>query len=71
MIPSQANFIMIELTGGMKSYDLTRQLLISNQILVKDLTPKIKLGDKQFIHVAVKSSQEYDCLTKTIEDFYS
>lgn len=71
VIPSQANYIMVELTDGMKSYDLTRQLLINKQILVKDLTPKLNLDDKQFIRVAVKLPQENNCLVKAFIEYLS
>jgi histidinol-phosphate/aromatic aminotransferase/cobyric acid decarboxylase-like protein/choline kinase len=40
-LPTQANFVMAELTGGVSSFDLTRWLFEEQGIFIKDLGAKI------------------------------
>ena len=40
VIPSQANYLMVELLGGLSARAITRDLLVNRCILVKDLSPK-------------------------------
>lgn len=42
VIPSQANYIMVELINGKSATDLTQQLLVKYDIFVKDLSTKTK-----------------------------
>lgn len=44
VIPSQANYLMVELLGGLSSRAVTRELLIGSRILVKDLSAKLGGG---------------------------
>ena len=55
--PTQANYVMAEVGGGRTSAELTQQLLNEN-ILIKDLTPKLKVSGKQYIRIAVKTEFE-------------
>ena len=55
VIPSQANYIMAELTGGMTAKELTKALL-KYDLLIKDLSGKLKTG--QFIRIAVRSEAD-------------
>ncbi len=58
VIPSQANYVTVEITGGMSSRTLTKNLLIKHNILIKDLSAKIKLQDRQFIRLAVRDDND-------------
>lgn len=42
VFPSQASYVMVEITNGMSVEELTRRLLTKHNILVKGLSPKIK-----------------------------
>ena len=58
VIASQANYMMLEITNGMSARELTQTLLVRHNLLIKDLSKKIKMGNKQFIRVAVKKREE-------------
>lgn len=59
-IPSQANFVMAELTGNVTAQWLTRELLGKYGILIKDLSGKITRG--QYIRLAVRNAQDNEKL---------
>ena len=56
VLPSQANYLMAELTGCSSKW-LTEQLLNCFNILIKDLSSKIP-GDRQFIRIAVRNEED-------------
>lgn len=56
-LPSQANYLMVELTGPVGSRELARRLLMSHRILIKDLSEKIGDG-RQFVRVAVRGAAD-------------
>lgn len=58
VVPSQANYIMIEIVNGMSAKELTKILMNKHNLLIKDLSQKIKMDGKQFIRVAVKKKKE-------------
>ncbi|WP_461816214.1 aminotransferase class I/II-fold pyridoxal phosphate-dependent enzyme [Faecalimonas sp.] len=58
VIPSQANYLMCELTGQMTSRELTEILLNEYNILIKDLSSKNGFSGKSYIRVAVKRPEE-------------
>ena len=60
-IPSQANYVMVELTGKKTAHELTKQLLVRYQMLIKDLTPKISRAG-QYIRLAVRNRSDNDKL---------
>lgn len=57
VFPSQANFIMCEVTGGRTSLDLCAQILVNEDILIKDLSSKAGNG-KQYIRIAVRDEAD-------------
>lgn len=67
-VPSQANYIMIELIGK-SAAELTSELLIKHDILIKDLSEKIN-SDKQYIRVAVRNEHENDKLIAALKQMY-
>lgn len=56
VIPSQANYIMIELVNGMTATNLTKKLLINYNLLIKDLSGKI--FGKQYVRLAVRNTED-------------
>lgn len=60
VIPSQANYVMAELTNGITASQLTKALFIKYNILIKDLSNKIKKG--QYVRLAVKNTEDNDKL---------
>lgn len=66
-IPSQANYIMIEVTGNLTASELTRRLLFIHNLFVKDLSHKITRNNRQFIRVAVRNTQDNDRLVYALK----
>ncbi len=62
IIPSQANYVMVEITNGMTSSELTKSLLVNYNILIKDLTGKICCDKKQFVRLAIRCKEDNDDL---------
>ena len=62
VIPSQANYIMAELVNGMSAKEFTKVLLIKHNLLIKDLSGKIKLDNRQYIRLAVRNEQDNEKL---------
>lgn len=54
--PTQSNYIMCELIGEITSEELTKRLLVDYNILIRDMTDKIKNG-RQYIRIAIKKSE--------------
>lgn len=65
VIPSQANYLLIEITGGMTARELTKRMLKQN-ILIKDLTAKLKNADGQYIRIAIRDSKDNDRLLEVL-----
>ena len=66
--PSQANYIMCEVTGRYRSKELATQLLSRHDLLIKDLSSKTGFGGRQFIRVAVKDSRENEMLYEALKE---
>ena len=60
VIPSQANYVMAELTNGITASQLTKVLFIKYNILIKDLSNKMKKG--QYVRLAVRNTEDNDKL---------
>jgi histidinol-phosphate/aromatic aminotransferase/cobyric acid decarboxylase-like protein/choline kinase len=62
-LPTQANFVMLELTGGISAHDLTQQLFEEYDIFIKDLSSKLlELGlswsSKQYVRLAIRNEED-------------
>lgn len=66
VIPSQANYVMCEITNGMTAKELSKKLLINHQLFIKDLSKK--LSGKQFIRLAVRDTVDNDKLIKALKE---
>lgn len=67
-IPSQANYIMVEITGSIGAKELTKRLLFGHNLFVKDLSPKIQRDGRQFLRIAVRNGQDNDRLVQAMEE---
>ena len=65
VFPSQANYVMCELTDGYESRKVAEELLEKN-ILIKDLTSKIGNG-RQYIRLAVRTVDENRYLVEQLK----
>ncbi len=68
VLPSQANFLMVELLDGIESGALTAVLLNRYHLFVKDLSGKIPPQKGQFIRVAIRNEEEDDRLVEALRE---
>ena len=68
VIPSQANYFMIELLNG-SVRDVTKRLLTEYNLLVKDLYDK--LGGKEYMRIAIRNKEDNDRLVKALQKVLS
>lgn len=67
-IPSQANYIMVEILGGMTAKEITKRLLFKHEIFVKDLTFKMGWSNREFIRIAIRNSNDNDMLVAALRE---
>ena len=60
VIPSQANFVMVELKEGISPKELLKKLLIKHNLLIKELTTKT--NGRNYLRLAVRNMEENDVL---------
>ena len=60
VIPSQANFVMVELNGGISPRELLKTLLIRYNLLIKELTTKT--NGRNYLRLAVRNTADNDIL---------
>ncbi len=66
VIPSQADYLMVELTNGMTSKELTKRLLTDYELLIKDLSQKIP--DGQFVRLAIRNTEDNNVLLNALKN---
>lgn len=62
VIPSQANYVMAEILTGMSAEKLTRLLIVKHNILIKNLSSKMDINNRQYIRLAVRNKSDNDAL---------
>lgn len=65
VIPSQANFVMVELSDNISLKELQFQLLNHYDLLIKDLSTK--MNGKKYIRLAVRDSADNDILLNALK----
>lgn len=65
VIPSQANFIMVELDNSISPKDLLKKLLLNYNILIKELTTKT--NGNNYLRLAVRNTEDNDCLLNVLK----
>ena len=65
VIPSQANYVMVELKEGISPKELLKALLIKYEILIKELTTKT--NGKNYLRLAVRNSEDNDKLISALK----
>lgn len=61
-IPSQANYIMVEIMDGYTAKDITEALLFKHGLFIKDLTSKLGKTGREFVRIAVRNTEDNDKL---------
>lgn len=65
---SQANYFMLELTGGRKAHEICEKLL-KREILIKDLSSKMSNGE--FIRIAIRDRDDNNELIRALKESIS
>ncbi len=65
VIPSQANFVMVELEKGISPKELLKRLLIKHNLLIKELTTKT--NGRNYLRLAVRNTEENDILISAMK----
>ncbi len=65
VIPSQANYVMVELASGLSAKAVTKTLLIKDNILIKELTGKIQ--GKEYLRIAVRNTADNNRLIEALK----
>ena len=60
VIPSQANYVMVETAGHISPKELLKSLMINHGLLIKDLVSKT--GGKNYLRIAVRDTEDNDAL---------
>ena len=68
IIPSQANYFMAEILTGMSAKELTRQLIVRHNILIKNLSSKMDINNRQYIRLAIRKKEDNDSLVCALRD---
>ncbi len=68
VIPSQANYFCLEVTGRFTSEELTKRLLADYEIMVKDCNSKNYLKGKNYIRVSVRDAEDNDRLIAALNE---
>ena len=64
VIPSQANYVMVELQEGISPKELLKKLLIEYNILIKELTTKT--NGKNYLRLAVRNTEDNNVLISAL-----
>lgn len=71
VVPSQANYLMVEITNGMTAKELTKILLIQYNLLIKDLSEKVDGKGRQYIRLAIRAEEDNQKLTEAFRKILS
>lgn len=66
LIPTQANYVMVEITGGLSAAEMTRRLILKHNILIKNLSSKVNRDGRQYLRLAVKTLEENTALVAAL-----
>jgi histidinol-phosphate/aromatic aminotransferase/cobyric acid decarboxylase-like protein/choline kinase len=69
VLPSEANYFLCELDSPYSSTALARYLLHYHNILIKDCSGKPGMGDKQFVRIAVRGTEDNNRLLDVLPQF--
>ena len=67
LYPTDANFVLIEVTGSKDGFQIVAELLVKHGVYVRTMEDKIGLNDK-FIRVAIRSAEENEKILTALDD---
>ena len=63
VVPSQANYVMVEIDSAHPTVELTEKLLVKHDLLVKDL--KNKVGGN-YLRIAIRNRKDNEALIRAL-----
>ena len=66
VIPTQANYVTVELIGGLNATEFTQELYLKHSILIKDLSSKTP-GKSQYVRMAVRNTEDNEKLIAALD----
>ena len=66
VIPSQANFVMVELEEGISPKELLKRLLVKHNLLIKELTTKT--NGRNYLRLAVRNTKDNEVLVTAMQE---
>lgn len=70
VLPSQANYIMVNIKNSMTAANLTEKLVIEHNIFIKDLSGKIYEDSGQWVRIAIRNQEDNNKLIKALETIF-
>jgi histidinol-phosphate/aromatic aminotransferase/cobyric acid decarboxylase-like protein len=65
VVPSQANFVIVELESGLSPQELLKRLLTKHNLLIKELSTKT--NGRNYLRLAVRNSNDNDILVSALK----
>lgn len=65
-IPSQANYIMVEIQQGITARELTKRMLVKHNLLIKDLSSKLYPDQRQYVRLAIRNEADNETLVAAL-----
>ncbi len=66
VIPSQANFVMVELDESISPKELLKTLLIKHDLLIKELTTKT--NGRNYLRLAIRNTEDNNVLIRALKE---
>lgn len=67
VLPTQANYVCVEILNGVTAKELTKRLLLEHNLFIKDLSSKIKQDGRQFVRIAVRAERDNQLLVNALK----
>ena len=71
VLPTQANFVTLEITGKYTAHELTKKLLKEHNIFVRDITKKMHVRNGQYIRVGIRADEDNLHLVEVLKEIFA
>ncbi len=68
VIPSQANFFMVEICNGITAKELCRRLIVKHNLIVKNLVAKMHEDGRQYLRLAIRNRIDDEQLVLALKE---
>ena len=67
IIPSQANYVMVEFLGEYSAKKITEVLLFKYGLFIKDLTSKLEKSGREFVRIAIRNTDDNNKIIESLK----